>query len=207
MVALQEMVRSELDTWTEGFLSRGYSFFSSVDLIAVPGPPHERKSRRITRKNFNAIASRHPVALLPGLAFPDTREQERSFPEKYLAARVTVGDLLVDIHNAHLPPGSTRGLTKVEAFAAIRRRVDKPTSSARILCGDFNTPWSEDDEGFQTAAHRHSARIRQRWDKAERSVLQHPQLRDVYRATRPSGTAFDRIALAGPGQEQDRLPL
>ena len=100
-----------------------------------------------------------------------------AFPEKYVAARVW-STVPIDVHNAHLVSGSSRGLIKVQMFEAIRRRIDRPTASARILCGDFNTPRQENDSSLTTWARPEDAA----WDQAERVVLEHPQVRDVYRS-------------------------
>lgn len=70
-----------------------------------------------------------------------------AFPEKYLAAKVIVDGVEIDVHNAHLPPGVSRGLIKVHAFEAIRRRIEADTHVPRVLCGDFNAPVEEDAGG------------------------------------------------------------
>jgi endonuclease/exonuclease/phosphatase family metal-dependent hydrolase len=95
----------------------------------------------------------------------------------------------VDVHNAHLPPGSTRGEIKLQTFRAIRQRIDEPTSAARVLCGDFNTPQAEDDEGVTTWASAHPE-FRDEWEAAERSILTHPTMRDVYREHHPPGKPY-----------------
>ncbi len=110
-----------------------------------------------------------------------------AFPEKYVAARVVLDDLTLEVHNAHLPPGSTRGVIKPQAFEAIRRRTDQVTVP-HVLCGDFNTPKHEDVGRVTTwarsgAGHAH-------WDEAERRVLENPRLRDVYRESHPAGDPF-----------------
>jgi endonuclease/exonuclease/phosphatase family metal-dependent hydrolase len=99
----------------------------------------------------------------------------------------------IDVHNGHLVPGSSRGVGKVHMFEAIRRRIDQPTASARILCGDFNTPRGEDHSSLTTWARKRDAS----WDRAERVVLEHPQLRDVYRSLRTGGEAFPASHFTG----------
>ncbi|MEJ7892400.1 MAG: endonuclease/exonuclease/phosphatase family protein [Solirubrobacteraceae bacterium] len=111
-------------------------------------------------------------------------------PEKYLAATISVGGHDVDVHNAHLPPGSTRGVIKVHAFEAIRRRIESDNSRPRILCGDFNTPRSEADGDVETWAGTAEPSLRARWDAAERSVLRNPDMPDAYRQLRTLGDPF-----------------
>jgi endonuclease/exonuclease/phosphatase family metal-dependent hydrolase len=113
-----------------------------------------------------------------------------AFPEKYLAAHVVLDGAAVDVHDAHLPPGSTRGEIKVQAFRAIRQRIDQPAGVPRLLCGDFNTPQAEDDEGVTTWASARPEELREEWDAAERSILVHPAMRDVYRELHVPGEPY-----------------
>jgi len=184
VLALQELTASTYAPWCAGLLEAGYSVVSTVDLLSVPYPPP------IKRKNFNLLAARHTVALLPGLSFPDAEQAAVAFPEKYLATQVVCDGLVIEVHNAHLPPGSTRGIIKPHAFQAIRRRLDEATDQPQILCGDFNSPASEDEEGVTTWGHKHPS-LRAMWDEAEQGVLQHPRLRDVYRSLRTHGDEFE----------------
>jgi endonuclease/exonuclease/phosphatase family metal-dependent hydrolase len=135
IVALQEVTRESYGAWCEGLTAQGYSVVSSVELLALPYP-----DPTIERRYMNLIAARHPLALLSGLSFDEPDPARIAFPEKYVVARVSVDGAAIDVHNAHLVPGSSRGIVKVHMFEAIRRRIEQPTASARILCGDFNTP-------------------------------------------------------------------
>jgi endonuclease/exonuclease/phosphatase family metal-dependent hydrolase len=189
----------------------GYSVVSTVDLVARPYPPPpypsppfprwpEGGEDHIQRKNFNLVAARHPIAALPGLSFPNPEEARFAFAEKYLASQVTVEGVETDIHNAHLPPGSSRGVIKVYAFEAIRRRVDQDSGSARILCGDFNAPVSEDADGpLLVASGEWPEEIQSRWDEAETSVVKNPDLPDVYREVYPEATTFPASHYTGRG--------
>jgi exonuclease III len=181
VLALQEVTLGSYPAWLEGLEAADYSVVSTVDLARPPYPKDG-----IRRKYFNLTASRWPIFELPGLTFTDPGQGRVAFPEKYLVARVTGDGSDVDLHNAHLPPGSTRGIIKVQAFQAIRRRIDGPSSTPRILCGDCNTPQSEDEQGVETWAKPHPG-LFEEWDAAERAILEHPHLRDVYREKHPSG--------------------
>lgn len=186
MLALQEVTLTSYRAWNQALWSAGYSVASTVGLVRVPYPEVEPPIRR---KYFNLVAVRGRIAMLAGLAFADPVQARLAFPEKYLAVRVLTDHAQMDLHNAHLPPGVTRGVIKMHAFRAIRARIDEPTDVPRVLCGDFNTPQSEDDEGVTTWASAHP-RFRAEWDAAERDVLMHPSVRDVYREQHRAGTPF-----------------
>jgi endonuclease/exonuclease/phosphatase family metal-dependent hydrolase len=173
VLALQELTRQSYAQWCDALLAAGFSVVSTIDLVSVPYPEPS-----IKRKYFNAIAARGTVDLLPGLRFPDPDEARVAFPEKYVAARVVLDGLEFEVHNAHLPPGSTRGVIKPQAFEAIRRRTDQIVLP-HVLCGDFNTPQREDANGVTTWAPLRGP-LRTYWDNAERSVLDNPNLRDVW---------------------------
>lgn len=119
--------------------------------------------------------------MLPGLSFDDREEMRFAFPEKYLAAMVIVDGVEIDVHNAHLPPGVSRGLIKVHAFEAIRRRIDVDTHVARVLCGDFNAPVEEDADGpISQSSGPWSESDQERWKMAEKRIVDSLAMRDVY---------------------------
>jgi endonuclease/exonuclease/phosphatase family metal-dependent hydrolase len=185
VVALQELTVASYPRWCEALLDAGYSIVSSVDLLGVPYPAVEPP---ITRRYFNAVAAGAPIAAARGLEFADADEARFAFPEKHVAVRVALGDTPVEVHCAHLPPGSTHGILKLQAFAAIRRRTDRATSPV-VLCGDFNTPQREDAAGVTTWASSHR-QLYDAWDDAERLVLENPRLRDVYRERHDPAAPF-----------------
>ena len=184
VIALQELTLESYSQWCDALLPEGFSIVSTIDLVQVPYPAADPPIRR---KYFNAIAARGAIAALPGLSYPDPSQAAVAFPEKYVAARIVLGELALEVHNAHLPPGSTRGKIKPQMFSAIRWRTDAVTAPI-VLCGDFNTPQREDEAGVTTWASSH--RDVPGWDAAERAVLENPRLRDVYRERRESGSPF-----------------
>ena len=186
VLALQEITLSSYPAWSRGLMGADYSVISTVDLVRLPYPEVKPP---IVRKYFNVLATRGTVAGLSGLSFSDPEHARLSFPEKYIAARIHVANLELEVHNAHLPPGSSRGEIKVHAFRAIRARIDEPTDMPRVLCGDFNTPQAEDESGVTTWASAHRE-LRAEWEAAERGILEHPTLRDVYREVHPGGAAY-----------------
>jgi endonuclease/exonuclease/phosphatase family metal-dependent hydrolase len=206
VLALQEVTLGSYGDWQRKLRSEGYEVVSSVELVAAPypappypSPPFPRRVRgHIKRKYFNLTAARHPVELLPGLHFAEPDEALYAFPEKYVAARVSVGGREVEVHNAHLPPGASRGLIKVHAFEAIARRLAESSIGPKILCGDFNAPWSEDAGGPVSVLRRKWPEdIAARWLKAEQVLLSHPLLRDVYRDVHVPGRPFPASHITG----------
>ena len=174
LVALQEVRIESLDAWRTGLGAAGLVHLvdSATDLsVAAPAGAEYR------RRYFNLIASRWSLERLPGLAI--------AYPERYLACSIRVSALELELHVAHIPPGASRGLIKVEMFEALYRRLATRSERPRILCGDFNTPRFESPDGtvgFWGLRHRPHM---ERWDVAESSVilgLAEHDLRDVFRS-------------------------
>jgi len=175
VVALQEVRGQSLDLWLDGLHRAGLAHI--VDSSALLGRVSSSRERTYRRIYFNVVASRWPLHRLTNL--------ELEFPERYLAANVARPGNGFEIHTAHLPPGSTRGLVKVEMFEALHERLACTSERPRILCGDLNTPRAEHIDGtveFWGASH---PRQMTRWDDAERSVvlgLAEHDLADIFRA-------------------------
>ena len=165
-----------------------------------PGPYREHVRRRTRRrKNINLIASRHRVDPLPG---PDLADPAEGYPERHLVVRVDVDSTAIDVHNVHVPPGTRVKMLKVAFFEAMIRRVDAPTSAARILLGDFNSPRSESDDGFVLGARRDPDEDR-RWKEAELAFLDHSEMRD---AISPNARPGNRSQSPTSGATADPTP-
>lgn len=167
IVCLQEVTRATAGSWIDRVGKRGLEH--SLDSVGL---------LRSGRRYANLIASRWPLELLPqdGLELP--------FPEKLLSGVLASPGGELEVHVAHLPPGVSYPEEKMATFEAIYRRLATPSTRPRILCGDLNTPKAETAEGdVMTWADDHPA-MRERWDAAERSVLQGLalfELPDLYR--------------------------
>jgi endonuclease/exonuclease/phosphatase family metal-dependent hydrolase len=131
------------------------------------------------RRYANLIASCWPLARTPVTDF------QIPYPEKVVSAVIAAPTVALEVHNAHLPPGSTRPLHKLATFEGIFERLAQPARRPRILCGDFNTPRLEHSDGtVETWAGRRPA-LAKRWEEAERAVLvglRDFDLTDAYRA-------------------------
>jgi endonuclease/exonuclease/phosphatase family metal-dependent hydrolase len=166
VVALQEVTRTTESEWLDGLAAAGLPHAaSSVGLL----PPD--------RTYANLLAARWPLVHMPPSEF------DIPWPEKVLSVVVSAPEQAVEIHVAHLPTGVDHPLAKMATFEGIHERLARSSRRPRILCGDFNTPREERDGDVVTWAGSHP-RWRERWDRAERSVitgLTDFNLGDVYR--------------------------
>lgn len=138
IVALQEITLGSVDAYRDG--------------LAVAGLPHIADSftlapsRRVLvgpRRYGQLIASRWPLSPLPPSDFAIP------WRERVLSCAITVPKLGgVEVHNTHVPPGSSNGWTKIRHLEGVYRRlVQRATAMPRILVGDFNTPQAEHPDG------------------------------------------------------------
>jgi exonuclease III len=107
-------------------------------------------------------------------------EFEIPWQERVLSVTASFGDLSVDVHTTHIPPGSSNGWIKIETLEGIYQRLSKPSTRHQILCGDFNTPRHESETGevisfafrVNKAGNYTLKRNRgERWDAGERGIL------------------------------------
>jgi exonuclease III len=165
LVCLQEVRPSTAPRWAAG--------------LAEAGLPHVLDSGefRNKRRLFNLTLSRWELRHLPAVGAPQ--------PERVLSTVVETPFGTLDLHNVHIPPAQSRGMTKVETCEALYAALARETDRHRILCGDFNTPRLETTEGeVITFAENHPDDI-ERWDAAERGVitgLAEWDLNDAFRA-------------------------
>jgi exonuclease III len=164
VVALQEVRPSTAERWRRSLAAAGLPF--AVDSSAF------RNGRRL----FNLTASRFELVELPAIPGPQ--------PERTVSAVAETPAGLVEVHNVHVPPAPGNGLVKVETCEALFDRLARPADRHRVLCGDFNTPRYESDDGeIETFAIDHPL-WGDRWDAAERSLLvdlREFDLADVFR--------------------------
>lgn len=153
LVTLQEIRPSTVDRWRDGLARAGLAF--ALDSSALLG----------RRPLFNLTASRWELTELPAVGAPQ--------PERVLSAVSEYPPGRIEVHNAHVPPARSNGLTKIETCEALHERLARPSVEGRhrILCGDLNTPrYESEDGGIETFATNHPD-LEARWDAAERSLL------------------------------------
>lgn len=151
VVCLQEVRPSTAGAWAEALAADGLVF-------ACDSSPF-RDGRRL----FNLTAARWDLIELAAIGAPQ--------PERVLSTLVDSPAGPIEVHNAHIPPAQSNGLTKVETCEALFERLTRPNDRPRILCGDLNTPRLETNAGeLETFASNHPLH-EARWDAAERSLL------------------------------------
>jgi exonuclease III len=168
IVALQEVISRTAPIFCSAFLNSGYdfvvdSFGLSADLEVLKGP----------RRYGQLIASRYPLTPLTPAHF------NVPWPERVLSAIVHLPGRKIELHNVHIPPGSSNGWTKIEMFEGIYQRLACELHLPRILCGDFNSPQAEYHDKTvvtwgQSIRKDGSVKIVRgydRWDRGERNVL------------------------------------
>jgi exonuclease III len=170
IVALQEIAPSGESHVRRALESRGFAH------VAI----HQQQSG-----SGILIASRWRLELLPSteVSIPD---DERTFTRlrskggdgeviRMLSVLVERERAPFELHNVHVPPGSSTGWRKIDAYRGIYDRLAVRTATPRILCGDFNEPWSEDADGsIKTGAERGNPHARAnpaRWSMRVRNVL------------------------------------
>ena len=164
IVCLQEVRATTLPRWRAALEGLGFTHFSdSSEFIGE-------------RRFFCVTASRWEQTALPAVPAPH--------PERVLSVVIETPAGQLELHNAHVPPAQSKGFTKVETCEAIYYALARPSERHRVLCGDFNTPRQETSEGeLITFASNHPEYL-ERWDAAERSLLEglaEWDLRDCFR--------------------------
>ncbi len=168
LVALQEITATTIPLWRSELEKRQYHVLTSFDLT-------DDHTELVEGRKYSVLmASRWPVRALPPTEFPVP------WPERIVSAVVGSPWGQIECHNAHLPAGVSHGWIKVETFEGIYERLSRPGERPRILCGDFNSPRIEREDGTTIPFGSGKAR----WSSAELSVMRglvKHDLHDVYR--------------------------
>jgi exonuclease III len=159
------------------------------NLLEVGGICQVKSSRMLA-----AAAPRYKLGVLIGSRFPigvDTKI-DFSLPvgwkQKSLSLVVDSPNRGFELHNVHIPPGSTNDRAKVAVLEAIFKDLSREPQRPRLLCGDFNTPRYEGSSGeIVTWAQHENGRLGWKgrdktWDDAERCIMTGPcGMRDAFR--------------------------
>lgn len=188
LVALQEVTPNSAKLLIPGLRELGLEH--ELDTIERTG--------RGPRRYGVLLASRYPLHAAG-------RRIESPWPEKALSVEVDLRTHALEVHTVHVPPGASNGWRKIEVLESVFAALATPSELPRILCGDFNTPQEELENGdIITWAQRISAsggvrmmrtkrgQPAERWDAGERNVLAglaEYGLRDAFRATHGYETA------------------
>jgi len=187
IIALQEVNLRSAEKYKKGLLK---AYFHSVFDTAAS----EYKAETRRAPSFVLIASRWPAEPLT------SRGYDARWRHKFLSVRVKTPSGRIDVHTAHIPPGSVHGERKIETLSGIYKNLAEISLVPRILCGDFNTPREELKDGTVVTwgqRRRTDGAIVIRsdrgpgWDEAERDILTRLaqwDLPDVYRLLHGYGT-------------------
>lgn len=168
VLALQEVTTTTVSLWRSKLEDRGHHVLTSLDLA-------KNRSELVGGRKYGVLlASRWPVQALSPTEFPIP------WPERVVSAVIDVPWGEIECHNVHLPAGVSHGYIKVETFEGIRERLGRPGERPRVLCGDFNSPQIERNDGTIVPFGGKD----ERWSTAELSVIRdltEHDLPDVFR--------------------------
>jgi exonuclease III len=156
-IALQEVRQNTALVFRASF--QDYGLYYGADSFESVG---DRSVLRGPRQYGQLIASRWPIQVLP------TQASAIPWPETVLSTDIQTPAGLIELHTAHIPPGSSNGWMKIEVLEGIYKRLAVATTTLRILCGDFNAPKEEKPDGSIVTWDPREPR----WDAGERNVLQ-----------------------------------
>jgi exonuclease III len=141
LVALQEVTTTSGPLLREAMQQAGWAHVElSLDRV-----PAARRDHRRSRSGV-LLASRWPLRPLPP---PHIRVP---WPERVLSALVDSPWGTFELHTAYIPNAATgpaigHPWLKVETFEGLCARLGRRARRPRILCGDFNAPLSEQEDG------------------------------------------------------------
>ena len=197
VVALQEVTRGSVDAYREGLQRIGLEFV--LDSFGL-APEHQVLVR--ARRYGQVIASRWPLTAIAPAEF------NVPWQERVLSCLVDVPTLgRVELHNTHVPPGSSNGWIKIEHMEGLWSRLATACAVPRVLMGDFNTPQAEHADGTVQTWGTGPGRD-DRWDEGERRVLlglaEH-DLPDVFRAIHGYSKSEFSIVMRGNPRRYDHV--
>lgn len=167
IVALQEVFPATLPKYCEKLNSIGLKYiidsFQSVNHANLNKP----------RCYGLLIASEWELSLIA------SENKKVPWPEKLVSVVVNSPYGLFEVHNVHVPPGSSHRWLKIDTLNAIYEMMSLKTNMPRVLCGDFNTPQREYENGQvitwgQQIKEDGSVVIKEKmknWDIGERNIL------------------------------------
>ncbi len=136
IVALQEVTLPILDSYPPLLSSLGLHYIvNSFDLSK------EQDQLKGPRRYGQLIASRWRLSAMKPDLFPVP------WKERVLSAKVITPRGNIEFHTTHIPPGSSNGWIKIVTLEGIYQRLARQTKIPRILCGDFNAPQEERQDG------------------------------------------------------------
>ena len=139
VLAFQEVTKGSIEKITIYLKEMGYE--NILDSFSLSNEKEDLKDKR---KYGQIIASKYK------LVKRDPKEFKVPWKERILSADILTDKGKIEIHNAHIPPGSSNGWIKIQMLEGIYKHLAIKTNKLRILCGDFNSPQSEKNGGIIT---------------------------------------------------------
>ena len=159
IICLQEVISKTQGPITEKFKSLGYNAISSV--------PNEGL----------LTTGRHKYNLLifcKAEIIKSKPAHEIKWREKYLSGILKFDSKELEVTTLHVPPGSSNGIEKIISIEQFYKNIIDSENQYRIVCGDWNTPRREYENGEIKTWMKTGGRIgeSERWDKGERLLLE-----------------------------------
>lgn len=176
VVALQEVRVSSMRNFERILPELGLPYMEETTHLA----------EQYDRRYGVLFASRWPLKRISSI------ETKVPYPERVLSVMIDSPWGELELHTAHIVPGSSRGWKKIEMFEGIYQCLAHYSDNLRILCGDFNAPQAETSNGriitwgqnMRAGGEIEIYKGYERWDSGERSVLEdlaEYDLADVFR--------------------------
>ena len=171
IICLQEVISKSQDIITNRLKNFDYNYLSPVSITQLSSTGKHKYNLLILSKA--KINNNKP-------------SYEINWQEKYVSGILTYDSKKLEITTMHVPPGSSNGIQKIISIEQFYNNIIASKSKYRIVCGDWNTPKREYDNGEIETWKKTGARIGEgeRWDNGERLLLEKLRsigIRDSYR--------------------------
>lgn len=158
IICLQEVIYSTNSIFKEELTKNGFNVISNLPKECV----------KTGKRKYNLIiASKCPVNQCSATFKVDWKE-------KYLESELMINGRSIKLLNIHIPPGSGNKWKKIQTIQEAFENIKNFSSDYKIICGDWNTPQSEDKNGEITTWGEKPGRGGKgsNWDIGERLLLQ-----------------------------------
>ena len=159
IICLQEVISKTQVVITKKLENFEYNTISSV--------PNEELSITGRHKYNLLIFSKEEI-------IKNKPPHEIKWREKYLSGILKFDSKELEVTTMHVPPGSSNGIEKIISIEQFYNNIIDSENQYRIVCGDWNTPRREYENGDIKTWMKTGVRIGkdERWDKGERLLLE-----------------------------------
>ena len=167
IICLQEVISKAEVPIVQQFKSSGYNSINSVPNSSLPNKgKHKYNLLIISKADIKHKPPLHPI----------------KWKEKYLRGLLKFDSKDIEVTTMHVPPGSSNGIEKIVSIEQFYENIIDGKSKYRIICGDWNTPREESENGEITTWMRtgKNTGYGKRWDEGERLLLEGLKDFDIY---------------------------